>query len=347
MRDRSHRRFNPLLREWVLVSPHRLSRPWQGRTEPAIVQDRPRYDPICYLCPGNERAKNARNPAYEGTFVFDNDFPALTLDRPITRSPDRPIDDLLVEEPENGICRVVCFSPRHDLSIPQLSVDELRHVVDVWVDQYADLGGQPGLRYVQIFENRGAAMGASNPHPHCQIWATEHVPDIPRREQEALIAFASSHGRCLLCSYRDIEDTGGERLVAANSGFVAVVPFWAVWPYELLVLPRRHVTGLDLLDDEESNAFAAILRAVTRRLDALFDAPCPYSMGIHQRPTDGGAHDEWHLHVHFYPPVLRSADVHKFMVGFELLGTPQRDLTPEQAAERLRDVAPTAERKVE
>jgi UDPglucose--hexose-1-phosphate uridylyltransferase len=243
----------------------------------------------------------------------------------------------LISEPERGICRVVCFSPSHDLSVPRLSQQEMRAVVDVWIEQYVELGSSPGLNHVQIFENRGAAMGASNPHPHCQVWATEHVPDIPRREETALLDFCSRHRACLLCQYLDTELAASERVVMANDEFVAVVPFWAVWPFELLVLPRRHVTGLDHLSGGERDSFAASLQDVTRRFDALFDSPCPYSMGIHQRATDGAAHDETHLHVHFYPPVLRSATIHKFMVGFELLGAPQRDLTPELAAERLRE----------
>jgi UDPglucose--hexose-1-phosphate uridylyltransferase len=338
MRDRSHRRFNPLLREWVLVSPHRLSRPWQGRTEPADADERPRYDASCYLCPGNERANDVRNPMYEGTFVFDNDYPALTTDSgPVDRTAHDP-SDLLTAEPESGICRVVCFSPRHDLSVPQLSAEEMHRVVAVWTAQYMELGSDLRLNHVQIFENRGAAMGASNPHPHCQVWATEHVPDIPRREQVALFDFASTHRACLLCSYVATELNAQERFIASNDHFLAVVPFWAVWPFEVLVVARRHVTGLDLLSESEREGFAHSLQDVTRRLDRLFESACPYSMGIHQRPTDGEPHDEAHLHAHYYPPVLRSATIHKFMVGFELLGTPQRDLTPELAAERLREV---------
>jgi UDPglucose--hexose-1-phosphate uridylyltransferase len=363
MRDRSHRRFNPLLREWVLVSPHRLSRPWQGRTEAPPGERRPKYDPTCYLCPGNERANNARNPQYEATFVFDNDFPALTMDAgstnprtdgPTDRRTQGPKDlrtqgprDLLLAQRERGICRVVCFSPRHDLSVPQLSTEEMQRVVAVWTEQYKDLSSHPDLTYVQIFENRGEAMGASNPHPHCQIWATEHVPDVPRREADVFLHHSSAHHECLLCSYLATEQQAQERLVAENEYFLAIVPFWGVWPFELLVLPRRHVTGMDLLSDSERDGFAAILQDVTQRLDRLFDSPCPYSMGIHQRPADGQPHGESHLHAHFYPPVLRSATVYKFMVGFELLGNPQRDLTPETAAERLREVKGVSEMRVQ
>lgn len=347
MTERPHRRFNPLLREWVLVSPQRLSRPWQGRTETPALQERPAYDPMCYLCPNNERAGGPRNPDYEHTFVFDNDFAALigrsadrsigSSHRPIDSS-HRPIDSsLLREEPESGVCRVVCFSPRHDLSIPHLSVEELRRVVDVWVDQSLELGTREDIGYVQIFENRGAAMGASNPHPHGQIWATASVPDIPLREQASQAAHLEATGNCLLCDYVATELNARARIVSSNDGALALVPFWAVWPFELLVIPRRHVTGLDALTDDERTAMAAILRNVTMRYDALFDSPCPYSMGFHQRPTDGAPHDEWHLHAHFFPPVLRSATVHKFMVGFELLANPQRDLTAEAAATRMRE----------
>lgn len=333
-----HRRYNPLLREWVLVSPQRLARPWQGRTETPPPDQRPAYDPSCYLCPGNQRAEHARNPQYEGTFVFTNDFPAL-LPRAgdIRAAADRAAPaDLLRSAPESGACRVVCFSPRHDLSLPQLTIEEVRRVVDVWTGEYLELGGRDDIAYVQIFENRGAAMGASNPHPHGQIWATEHMPDIPRREQEALADFTAVRGECLLCACLETELAAGERIVAATEHFVALVPFWAVWPFETLILPTRHVPSLDVLTDDERTAFAAMLREITVRYDALFSAPCPYSMGIHQQPGGGAGHPEWHLHAHFYPPVLRSATVHKFMVGFELLGNPQRDITAELAAERLR-----------
>ena len=338
MRDGPHRRYNPLLHEWVLVSPQRLARPWQGRTEPAGADDRPAYDPGCYLCPGNLRAASVRNPHYDGTFVFDNDFPSLTGARPDPCDSVEP-HPLLRSERESGICRVVCFSPRHDASIPQLSVRELRTVVDVWAQQYVELCASDVITHVQIFENRGASMGASNPHPHCQIWATAHIPDIPRREQQALSEHLAGTGTCLLCRYRDVERREQERIVAVNAHFLAVVPFWAVWPYETMVLPLRHATGLDELSADERTAFAAILKDVTMRYDRLFDAACPYSMGIHQRPGDGAAHAEWHLHAHFLPPVLRSATVNKFMVGYELLANAQRDLTAEAAAARLRQVA--------
>jgi UDPglucose--hexose-1-phosphate uridylyltransferase len=326
--------LNPLTGEWVLVSPHRLARPWLGRTEPAIEQQSAPYDPTCYLCPGNTRAGDVRNPAYDGTFVFENDFPALQ-----PHAGEWVIDEhgLLVARGEPGISRVICFTPRHDLSIPTLSMAEVRRVVDRWIEEFTSLGALPWVTHVQIFENRGAAMGASNPHPHGQIWANATVPDLPSREEHWQAAHRSKRGRCLLCDYVDLELERGERLVYANPHFIAVVPYWAVWPFETLMMPRRHATGLDELTAPERDGLAQALQQITGGYDALFDAACPYSMGFHQRPTDAQPHPEWHLHAHYFPPVLRSAAVHKFMVGYELLATPQRDLTPELAAAALRE----------
>ena len=334
----AHRRFNPLTGDWVLVSPQRLSRPWLGHTESTRPARAARYDADCYLCPGNARAGDARNPIYERTFVFDNDFPAVVPRRDV-RDATGVSDEggLLVSQPEAGVCRVVCFSPRHDASLSDLSAGEAREVVDVWTNQYEELGGLPWVNHVQIFENRGAAMGASNPHPHCQVWANAEVPGIPQKEGAALAAWHASKQRCLLCDYLSIERARGERIVWTNDTFTAVVPYWAVWPYEVLLLPNRHVTGLDRLETHERSGLAEAVQTLVRRYDKLFDAGCPYSMGFHQRPTDRGTHDAWHLHAHYYPPVLRSAAVHKFMVGYELLATPQRDLTPELAAAALRE----------
>jgi len=333
----THRRFNPLTGEWVLVSPQRLARPWLGRMEATRPEPRSSYDPTCYLCPGNARAGDARNPVYDRTFVFDNDFPALT---PTGLGGEGDTGtDLLVASREPGICRVVCFSPRHDASLPDLSFGEVRDVVDVWTQQYVELGSIPWVTHVQIFENRGAAVGASNPHPHCQVWANATLPNLPRMEHHAQMAWTASKGTCLLCSYLSVERAEAERIVWSNETFTALVPYWAVWPYEILLLPNRHVTGLDRLDERERNGLAEAVQNVVRRYDKLFQAECPYSMGFHQRPTDleAGRHDAWHLHAHYYPPVLRSAAVHKFMVGYELLATPQRDMTPEVAAAALRE----------
>ena len=328
-----HRRLNPLSNEWVLVSPHRTDRPWQGQVEEIAHAARPLYDPQCYLCPGNERAGGIRNPRYTSTFVFDNDFAAM---RPAT-PPDR-FDEggLLVAEGEPGICRVVCFSPRHDLAIAQMEPGEIRRVVDTWAEQCRELGARESIRYVQIFENRGAMMGCSNAHPHGQIWSNAHLPNEVVKEQAAQLAWREARAHCLICDYAALEAARQERLVERNASWLAVVPFWAVWPFETMVMPRRHAAAVDALDDAERDGLADILKRLTARYDRLFAAPFPYSMGFHQSPTDGGQHPEWHMHLHFYPPLLRSATVRKFLVGYELLAAPQRDLTPESAAERLR-----------
>jgi UDPglucose--hexose-1-phosphate uridylyltransferase len=329
-----HRRLNRLTGEWLVVSPHRTARPWQGQVEPHPVERRPTYDPGCYLCPGNERAGGAWTPEYTSTYVFDNDFAALQPDAADERF-DR--DGLLVADSERGICRVVCFSPRHDLTLGEMTLDAIGTVVDTWTDQYTELGAVDWVNHVLIFENRGAMMGASNPHPHGQIWANQRLPNEPARELHQQRAYAQ-RGGCLLCDYLAVEVKEGERIVCHNDRFVALVPFWAVWPFETLVLPRAHDGALPDLDDGERAGLADILRRLTRRYDRLFGVTFPYSMGFHQRPTDNAEHPPWHLHAHFYPPLLRSATVRKFMVGYELLAQPQRDITPESAAQRLRDL---------
>jgi UDPglucose--hexose-1-phosphate uridylyltransferase len=296
-----HRRLNLLTREWVLVSPHRTQRPWQGQVEKTAPETAPQFEPTCYLCPGNERAGGVRNPKYESTFVFENDFAAL---KPDTASLAHNERGVLVAESERGICRVLCFSPRHDLTLSKMSKEEIQIVVDLWTEQYLDLGGIEWINHVQIFENRGAMMGASNPHPHGQIWANATVPNEP-----------------------------------ANEHFAVVVPFWAVWPFETLLLSRRHLASFDQLSEAERDGLADVLRRITTRYDNVFETSFPYSMGFHQRPTDGQEHAEWHFHAHFYPPLLRSATVRKFMVGYEMLCGPQRDITPERAAERLRTMS--------
>lgn len=345
--EHPHRRYNPLADEWVLVSPHRTKRPWQGQIEIPPADVRPAYDPTCYLCPGNARAGGFRNPDYSTTFVFDNDFAALLPDTPpgaLTQDgPEAVPDDssrpsLLQARSERGVCRVVCFSPRHNLTLAGLEISAIRAVVDTWVAQVEELSALPFITYVQVFENRGAMMGASNPHPHGQIWATESVPLHVAREQQTQAAHYARYGRTLLADYLATELDEGTRLVCANEHFVALVPFWAVWPFETLVISRRPVAALPALRADERDGLAAVLKELTTRYDRLFQTSFPYSMGFHQQPSDGAEHPEWHLHAHFYPPLLRSATVRKFMVGFELLGEPQRDITPEQAAQRLRDV---------
>jgi len=333
-----HRRLNPLTGEWVLVSPHRTERPWMGQTEARAGAEVPAYDPACYLCPGNRRAHGAVNPHYQHTFVFDNDFPALLPESPggkIARG------GLFVGEAERGICRVICFSPRHDLTLARMGVEDVGRVIEVWGEQYRALGAIDGINAVQIFENRGDMMGASNPHPHCQVWATGTLPNEMAKELARQAAYWREHGSPLLIDYLRLEREAGERIVFENDHFTVLVPFWAIWPFETMVLPHRHVGAIDELAADESAALAAALRELTIRYDNLFETAFPYSMGFHQRPTDGEAHAEWQLHAHFYPPLLRSATVRKFMVGFELLGSPQRDITAESAAQRLRAVPAT------
>ena len=333
-----HRRYNPLKREWVLVSPNRTQRPWQGQVEKPTVPDALSYDPNCYLCPGNTRAGGARTDKYTSTYVFENDYAALRLDAP-QFAVDEGDKGLLVAEGESGVCRVICFSPRHDLTLAKMSVDEIRAVVDVWGEQYKELGSRDDIAYVQVFENRGAMMGASNPHPHGQIWASRSIPNEVVAELAGQRDYLARHGCCLLCAYREMEMKQAERIIASNASFIALVPFWAVWPFEVMLLPTRHVASLEEMTPQEREDFAAILKGVTSTYDKVFDAPFPYSMGLHPRPFDGEEHPEWHFHAHFYPPLLRSATVRKFMVGFELLGGPQRDITPESAAETLRQAA--------
>lgn len=343
--DYPHRRFNPLTQEWVLVSPHRARRPWLGQVEKAPLAGLPAHDSECYLCPGNTRAGGVRNPPYTGTFVFDNDFAALLPPAPAASPPGRDGSPLFRAEPTPGNCRVVCFSPRHDLTLPQLPLQQIEAVVRTWSEQTAELANLPHVHCVQVFENKGQIMGCSNPHPHSQIWASGHVPNEQARELATQAAYWQANGRPLLLDYLDEEHKRGERLVAANSHFTALVPYWAVWPFELLVVAHRAVMDLPGLTLEEVTALADVLRRVTTRYDNLFSVSFPYSMGFHQAPADGREHPEWVLHAHFFPPLLRSATVRKFMVGYEMLAMPQRDLTPEQAAGRLRDLSETLGRE--
>lgn len=337
-----HRRYNPLLDEWVLCSPHRLERPWQGQVEDEPPEARPAFDPCCYLCPGNLRANGERNPDYAATFTFDNDFPAL-----LPESPLAPLDEgrLLVAEPATGRCRVVCFSPRHDLTLAEMEASAIRRVVDAWATEVEMLGALPGVRYVQVFENKGAMMGCSNPHPHGQIWATSYVPLVPARKLASQRAHFERLGRDLLGDYLERELAAGERLVCRNAHWVALVPFWAVWPFEIMLVPARRVPDLPSLEGDERDGLADLLRRVGVRYDNLFRTSFPYSMGFHGRPTDGDEHPYWRLHAVYLPPLLRSATVRKFLVGFELTAEPQRDLTAEDAAARLRAVSETHHRK--
>jgi UDPglucose--hexose-1-phosphate uridylyltransferase len=333
-----HRRFNPLLEEWILCSPHRLKRPWQGQVEPAPPENRPRHDPTCYLCPGNERAGGVKNPRYETTFVFDNDFPALLPDGPAGEIND---GGLLVAESATGACRVICFSPRHDLTLAQMSAADIRPVIDTWAAQVAELGQRDSIRYVQVFENKGAMMGCSNPHPHCQVWATGHIPYYPGKKLLTQKRYFEAHGRDLLGAYLEREIAAQERIVCENDHWVALVPFWATWPFETMLVPRRQAQDLPSLTPRERDAAADILRRLCVRYDNLFRTSFPYSMGWHGRPTDGAEHPYWRLHAVHFPPLLRSATVKKFLVGFEMTGEPQRDLTAEQAAARLREMSET------
>jgi UDPglucose--hexose-1-phosphate uridylyltransferase len=332
-----HRRWNPLRQSWVMVSPHRTQRPWQGEVGQTAARSALAYDPECYLCPGNKRAGGAVNPAYDSVFSFVNDYAALLPDVP----PDAPAasedsSSLLIAEPARGLCKVLCFHPDHSLTLARMNEAEIRRVVDAWTGEFEQLSAIDWIKHIQIFENRGAMMGASNPHPHGQIWSTGFIPDEPAAETKAQREHFDRTGQCLLCSYLATERASGERIVMENDHFAVVVPWWAVWPFEVLLLSKRHLGAMPDLTVPERDALADALKRLTTRYDNLFETSFPYTMGFHQSPTDKQPHPEFHFHAHFYPPLLRSATVRKFMVGFEMLGMPQRDITPESAAERLR-----------
>jgi UDPglucose--hexose-1-phosphate uridylyltransferase len=329
-----HRRLNLLTGAWVLVSPHRMGRPWQGESADALVSDAPSYDPNCYLCAGNVRVGGVVNPKYEGVWVFDNDFPAILANDETSADTQDP---LLVSAPETGICRVICYTPDHAKTMAAMTSDEILAVITVWVDQWHELSARPDIGAITIFENRGAMMGASNPHPHGQIWATSSVPHELALECERQSEYFEHHGRPLLIDYVERELAADERIVFANDSFVVLVPFWAAWPFETMILPRRAIASLDEASPSERADLAAALAHLTRTYDGVFNAPFPYTMGLHQRPTQAPAIG-FVFHMHFYPPLLRSATVRKFMVGFEMLAMAQRDLTPEAAAARLREV---------
>lgn len=334
--EHPHRRYNPLRREWVLVSPHRSRRPWQGQSEEPLSDLRPPHDPNCYLCSGNTRASGAVNPDYSGPYVFENDFPALLKDTPAGEEKTSP---LFQARTVSGTSRVICFSERHDLTMSALPKREIRKVIDVWIQQYEDLSRNHS--WVAIFENKGAMMGCSNPHPHGQIWASSFLPSEVEREDQSQMAYLAETGLNLLVSYSKEEQTRETRVVVQNEDWVAVVPFWAVWPFETLLMPLRHRPRLTDLEQTERNSLADILKRLCARYDNLFKTDFPYSMGWHGAPPQQQDTDHWQLHAHFYPPLLRSASVRKFLVGYEMLAEPQRDLSAEQAAQRLRAQAET------
>ena len=334
--DHPHRRYNPLLDEWILVSPQRAKRPWQGQNEAISDEKKPEYDETCYLCPGNERITGGNNPEYENCYVFDNDFPALLKDEV---SSDVAQEDLFKINPERGINRVICFSPKHNVTLAEMQVPEIENVVRVWKEQYLELGAISYINHVQIFENKGSVMGCSNPHPHGQIWAQSSLPTQVKRTQDNLLKYFQKTGKSLLKDYLESELQKKERIIAENEHFVLLVPFWATWPYETMIISKRHFSSIEEITEEEIKSYAEMIQIITVKYDNLFKTSFPYSAGIHQAPTDGLDHEEWHFHMHFYPPLLRSATVKKFMVGYELLAEAQRDLTAEQSAEILRNLS--------
>jgi len=334
--DHPHRRLNQLTGEWVLVSPHRTKRPWQGQQEAPDRATLPTYDEHCYLCPGNGRAVGAVNPQYSDTFVFTNDFAAL-LPEPPAAGLAPQADGLLVAEAETGTCRVICYSPRHDLTLARLGREQTARVVGVWCDEFAHLGWREDIGYVQIFEKRGAAMGCSDPHPQGQLWATRGVPMYPAVEDRRQAEHLREKGKCLLCAYLETELVRGERIIFENDSFAALVPFWALWPFEAMILPKVHMANILEMDPAQRRDLADAMVRLNVRYDNLFQTSFPYSMGIHQAPTDGGEYPHWHFHLHYYPPLLRSKSVKKFMVGYEMMAMPQRDLTAESAAARLHE----------
>lgn len=329
-----HRRYNILTGDWVLVSPHRTQRPWQGKQEEKVKEDKLKHDPTCYLCPSNTRANGIKNPDYKNTFVFINDFSALLPD-----IKDITLDDgLLKAQSEKGICKVICFSPNHSLTLPDMELSDIEEVITTWQMEYDLLGKIEFINHVQIFENKGAVMGCSNPHPHGQIWAQNSIPTEVLKKTTTQRDYFIKHNASLLKLYIEQELEKAERIVSSNQHFVSLVPYWAVWPFEVMIVPRRHIKHIGQLSLDEKHGFAHQIKEVTQKYDKIFNVSFPYSAGIHQAPTDGSNHDEWHMHMSFYPPLLRSATVKKFMVGYEMFGMPQRDITAEIAAKMLREV---------
>lgn len=334
--EHPHKRLNILTGDWVMVSPHRTKRPWQGKVEAAAITKRPAYDETCYLCPGNKRSDGSVNPNYTAPYSFTNDFSALLQDTP---EGELNTKGLLQASSEKGICKVICFSPRHDLTLPQMSETEIEEVIKLWQTEYSELAKQDWIKYIQIFENKGDIMGCSNPHPHGQIWAQSSIPVELAKESIQFAKYYTENNKSILTAYLEVELESKERIIEENKHFVALVPFWAVWPYETMIISKRHVTNILEFTDSENKALASILKKLTIRYDNLFETSFPYSAGMHQASVNDGEHPEWHWHMHFYPPLLRSATVKKFMVGYEMLANPQRDITPEQAAKKLRELS--------
>ena len=334
LQDYSHKRFNILTGEWVLVSPHRAKRPWQGQNEAVNNEVRPAHDPSCYLCSGNTRINGEINPKYTDVFIFTNDFAALQ-----NNSPSFQIDEgLFKAQSETGICKVICFSPDHSKSLADMTAEEIQKVVFAWQKEYETLGKEPSINYVQIFENKGAVMGCSNPHPHGQIWSQSTLPNEVDKKNTQQLEYYKNHKMSILEKYIQQELEANERIIFQNDAFVVLVPFWAIWPFETMIVPKKHKKNISELNDDEALQFAEAIAVITKTYDKLFNTSFPYSSGIHQAPTNGEDNSHWHFHMSFYPPLLRSATVKKFMVGYEMFGTPQRDITAEQAAQRLKDL---------
>jgi len=332
IKDNTHRRFNLLSGEWILVSPHRGKRPWQGQQESVSQAQLPEFDATCYLCPGNERAGGIKNTKYTEPFIFTNDFSAINPDIE-TGTSSNP---LFQAKSERGICKVICFSPNHGKTVPELPLSEVEMVVKLWQKETIELGSKDFINHIQIFENKGSIMGCSNPHPHGQIWAQESIPEIVRKEDDNQREYFIANHKNLLQEYLEQELKIGERIVSENVHFVALVPFWAVWPFEVMIVPKNAKPSLADLSSDEAKAFAEMYQIVTCKYDNMFKISFPYSAGIHQAPTNGNDNNHWCWHMHFYPPLFRSASVKKFMVGYEMLAEPQRDITAEQSAEILR-----------
>ncbi len=332
-----HRRYNILTGEWVLVSPHRTKRPWQGKIEEIVTTTSPKYDPSCYLCPGNKRSSGANNPEYKKPFTFINDFSAMIEDIPF----EQVSNGLLKGESESGICKVVCFSPEHSMTLPLMPVASIVDVISLWQKEYLELGPIEGINHVQIFENKGAIMGCSNPHPHGQIWSQRSIPELVKKKQEKFSDYWNKNNSNLLEDYVNQELEIDERVLFENDHFISLIPYWAVWPYETMILPKKKISYISALNERQKISFAEIIKSTTIKLDNIFSTSFPYSMGIHQAPTDGKEHPEWHMHMTFYPPLLRSATVKKFMVGYEMFANAQRDITAEQAATTIKNLSET------